>query len=79
MYIFTARKCAHSELYNQFRHKEDGQTDPQDGIFFDRNRLKLFGMLYVIEKFHDVSGLSISIRKSIILLQGRDLTVFTKY
>ncbi len=28
-----------AQLCKHFRNKEDGQKDPEDGIFFDRNRL----------------------------------------
>ena len=40
LFGFEARQQAHSQLCNCWRNAEAGQKDQQDGIFFDRNRLK---------------------------------------
>jgi len=40
LFGFKARQQAHSELCNCWGNAEAEQKDQQDGIFFDRNRLK---------------------------------------
>ncbi len=40
LFGFKARRRAHSELCNCRRNAEAEQKDKQDGMFFDRNRLR---------------------------------------
>jgi len=41
LFGFKAREQAHSELCNCWGNAEAEQKDQQDGIFFDRNRLRM--------------------------------------